>query len=80
MKLINIGFGNMVSANRLVAIVSPEIRPYQTNHPRCPGAGDADRRNLWAADPSGDYHGFGSCGTVSGAAGDSSKPPVRRRG
>ena len=23
MKLINIGFGNMVSANRLVAIVSP---------------------------------------------------------
>ena len=24
MKLINIGFGNMVSANRLVAIVSPE--------------------------------------------------------
>lgn len=25
MKLINIGFGNMVSANRLVAIVSPKI-------------------------------------------------------
>ena len=24
MKLINIGFGNMVSANRLIAIVSPE--------------------------------------------------------
>ena len=27
MKLINIGFGNMVSANRLVAIVSPEFAP-----------------------------------------------------
>ena len=27
MKLINIGFGNMVSANRLVAIVSPETAP-----------------------------------------------------
>lgn len=27
MKLINIGFGNMVSANRLVAIVSPESAP-----------------------------------------------------
>ena len=27
MKLINIGFGNMVSANRLIAIVSPEIAP-----------------------------------------------------
>ena len=27
MKLINIGFGNMVSANRLVAIVRPESAP-----------------------------------------------------
>lgn len=27
MKLVNIGFGNMVSANRLIAIVSPESAP-----------------------------------------------------
>ena len=27
MKLINIGFGNMVSASRLIAIVSPESSP-----------------------------------------------------
>lgn len=27
MKLINIGFGNMVSAEKLVAIVSPESAP-----------------------------------------------------
>ena len=27
MKLVNIGFGNMVSANRLVSIVSPESAP-----------------------------------------------------
>ena len=27
MKLINIGFGNMISAGRLVAIVSPESAP-----------------------------------------------------
>ncbi len=27
MKLINIGFGNIISANRLVAIVSPESAP-----------------------------------------------------
>lgn len=27
MKLINIGFGNMVSANRVVAIVNPEAAP-----------------------------------------------------
>ena len=27
MKLINIGFGNIVSANRLIAIVSPDSAP-----------------------------------------------------
>jgi len=27
MKLINIGFGNMVSANRIIAIVSPDSAP-----------------------------------------------------
>ena len=27
MKLLNIGFGNMVSANRIIAIVSPESAP-----------------------------------------------------
>ncbi len=27
MKLINIGFGNMVSADRLIAIVSPDSAP-----------------------------------------------------
>ena len=27
MQLINIGFGNIVSANRIIAIVSPEFAP-----------------------------------------------------
>lgn len=27
MKLVNIGFGNMVSANRMIAIISPESAP-----------------------------------------------------
>ncbi len=27
MKLINIGFGNLINANRLIAIVSPESAP-----------------------------------------------------
>lgn len=27
MKLINIGFGNMVSVNRMIAVVSPESAP-----------------------------------------------------
>ena len=27
MKLVNIGFGNMISANRMISIVSPESAP-----------------------------------------------------
>ena len=27
MKLINVGFGNMISANRLIAIVTPDSAP-----------------------------------------------------
>ena len=27
MRLVNIGFGNMISANRLISIVSPESAP-----------------------------------------------------
>lgn len=27
MKLVNIGFGNMISANRVIAVVSPESAP-----------------------------------------------------
>ncbi|MGI6065364.1 MAG: extracellular matrix/biofilm regulator RemA [Bacillota bacterium] len=30
-KLINIGFGNIVSANRIIAIVSPESAPIKRN-------------------------------------------------
>ena len=29
MKLVNIGFGNVVSANKIVSIVSPEAAPIQ---------------------------------------------------
>ena len=28
MKLINIGFGNMVNADRLIAVVSPDSAPW----------------------------------------------------
>ena len=30
MQLINIGFGNIVSANRMIAIISPESAPIKT--------------------------------------------------
>ena len=39
MKLINIGFGNMVNANRLVAIVSPESAPIKRIIQHCQEGG-----------------------------------------
>ena len=34
MQLVNIGFGNIVSAERIVAIVSPESAPIKKNGTR----------------------------------------------
>ena len=31
MQLVNIGFGNVVSANKIVSIVSPEAAPIKRN-------------------------------------------------
>ena len=39
MKLINIGFGNMVSAGRLIAIVSPESAPIKRMVPEARARG-----------------------------------------
>lgn len=35
MKLVNIGFGNMVNANKLLAIVSPESAPIKRMIQEC---------------------------------------------
>ena len=32
MKLINVGYGNMISSDRLVAIVSPESAPVKRRY------------------------------------------------
>ena len=50
MKLINIGFGNMVNASRLVAIVSPESAPIKRIIQECK---DPHRRNSRQTDKSG---------------------------
>ena len=47
MKLINIGFGNLVSASRLIAIVSPESAPIKRIVQDVRERGEADRRDLW---------------------------------
>ena len=46
MKLINIGFGNMVSAGRLIAIVSPESAPIKRMIQEA-----RDRGHLWPQNP-----------------------------
>ena len=40
MQLINIGFGNIVSANRIIAIISPESAPIKGKEKNIVGAGD----------------------------------------
>ena len=34
-QLINIGFGNMVSANRIIAVISPESAPVKRGIKGC---------------------------------------------
>ena len=68
MKLINIGFGNMVSAGRLVAIVSPESAPIKRIIQDAKDEARADRRHLWPADPGGAHHRFRTCHFVAPAA------------
>ena len=73
MKLINIGFGNMVSANRLVAIVSPESAPIKRII-QDTGPGAPSSTPPMAEQPGSDYHRLRPCHPLGGAAGDGGKP------
>ena len=55
MKLINIGFGNMVNADRVIAVVSPDSAPIKRI---VQDARDKGAANLWPPHPRGDYYGF----------------------
>ena len=77
MKLINIGFGNMVSANRLIAIVSPESAPIKRIVQEARDKGvliDATYGRRTRA-----YHRFRPCGAQRRAAGNRGQPPERHR-
>lgn len=74
MKLINIGFGNMVCANRLVAIVSPESAPIKRIIQDARDRGHAGRRDLRPPDPRGHHHRLRPCDPLGGAAGDGRQP------
>ena len=55
-KLINIGFGNIVSANRLVAIVSPESAPIKRIIQEARDRGMLNRCNIWKKNKSSYYN------------------------
>ncbi|GJM77890.1 hypothetical protein HMSSN139_03860 [Paenibacillus sp. HMSSN-139] len=78
-KLINIGFGNIVSANRIISIVSPESAPIKRIIQEA-----RDRHMLIDAtygrrDARRDHHGQRSCDIVGGAAGDGRSSFVHQR-
>ena len=76
MKLINIGFGNLVSAGRVVAVVSPDSAPVKRL------VKEARERGMlidasYGQHPRGAHHGLRSCRSVSPSAGNGGQP--RRR-
>ena len=58
MKLINIGFGNMVSAGRVVAVVSPESAPVKRLVKEARERGMLIDAILWPQHPCSAYHGL----------------------
>lgn len=80
MKLINIGFGNMVSAGRVVAVVSPDSAPVKRLVKEARERGDADRRLLRPQHPGCAYHGLRSCRAVCPSARNGGKPRRRAGG
>lgn len=62
--MLNIGFGNTVNANRIIAVVSPESAPIKRILQKGTGQRSADRRDVWPAYPGGHHHGLGPCGVI----------------
>ena len=84
MKLINIGFGNMVSASRLIAIVSPESAPIkrmvqEARDRGCPGGRHLrpphPRRAHYRQRP---YHPFRPPAGDRGQAGSDGREEIRQ--
>ena len=78
MKLINIGFGNMVSAGRVVAVVSPDSAPVKRL------VKEARERGMlidaWPQHPCSAHHGLRSCRAVCPSARNGGKPRRRAGG
>ena len=74
MKLINIGFGNMVSAERLVAVVSPDSAPIKRVIKEAREQGRLIDASYGRSTRGRPHHGFGPRGPVGPAAGDGGEP------
>ena len=61
MKLINIGFGNLVSAGRVVAVVSPDSAPVKRLVKEARERGMLHRCVLWPQHPGRAHHGLRPC-------------------
>ena len=78
MKLINIGFGNLVSAGRVVAVVSPDSAPVKRLVKEARERGmliDASYGRSTRA-----HHGFRPCRPFGFAAGNGGRPCRRAAG
>lgn len=74
MKLINIGFGNMISAGRLVAIVSPDSAPIKRMVQEARDRGTLIDATYGRPDPVGAHHGQRPSGSLSASAGHCGQP------
>ena len=58
MQLINIGFGNIVSSDRILAIVSPESAPIKRMVQEAKDQGSAINAACWKKNKGSTYYGF----------------------
>lgn len=77
MKLINIGFGNMVSASRLIAIVSPESAPIKRMVQEARDRGVLVDATYGPPYPGGPHYRQRPYHPLCPAAGDGSRPAQR---
>ena len=77
MQLINIGFGNMVSSARLLAIVSPDSAPIKRMIQEAKDRGMLIDASYRPPDPLCGDHGYGPCDSIGYSAGDFDGPGQR---
>ena len=73
-NLINIGYGNIVAANRIISIIGPESAPVKRIIQDAKEAKKFNRCNIWQEDSFCDYHGQRTCHIICCATRNSGQP------